>query len=91
MIKWIRPIHSFEEDDWTESGLVWEIVQAPDSRGRLRSLLEIGRLALRSTERVDEFRIDVGIPYYLRTTWDEASGLLSQKTFGARRTARRSI
>ncbi|KAH9850838.1 beta-lactamase/transpeptidase-like protein, partial [Lenzites betulinus] len=36
--KWLRPVHVFEEDDWTEIGLVWEIIKASDSNGRLRKI-----------------------------------------------------
>ncbi|KZT75175.1 hypothetical protein DAEQUDRAFT_761121 [Daedalea quercina L-15889] len=38
MRNWLRPTHSFEEDDWTESGLVWEIIKAIDSNDRLRRI-----------------------------------------------------
>ncbi|OJT02589.1 hypothetical protein TRAPUB_6853 [Trametes pubescens] len=31
--KWLLPVHSFEEDDWTELGLMWEIIKAEDSNG----------------------------------------------------------
>ena len=31
MDKWLHSIHSFEEDDWTEIGLIWEIVKTYDS------------------------------------------------------------
>ena len=36
--KWLRPVHTFEEDDWTEIGLTWEIIKAKDSHGRLRKI-----------------------------------------------------
>lgn len=36
--KWLLPVHSFEEDDWTELGLMWEIIKAEDSYGRLRKI-----------------------------------------------------
>lgn len=36
--KWLLPVHSFEEDDWTELGLMWEIIKAEDSNGRLRKI-----------------------------------------------------
>lgn len=35
---WLKPSHSFEEDDWTETGLVWEIVKHLDSYGRRRRI-----------------------------------------------------
>jgi hypothetical protein len=35
---WLRTVHAFEEDDWTELGLIWEIIKAEDSNGRLRKL-----------------------------------------------------
>lgn len=38
MDKWLQSVHSFEEDDWTESGVVWEIVKARDSNKRLRKI-----------------------------------------------------
>lgn len=38
MRKWLRPVHTFEEDDWTEMGFMWEIVKQPDSNGRLRKI-----------------------------------------------------
>lgn len=38
MDKWLHTVHAFEEDDWTESGMVWEIVKQPDSYGRLRKI-----------------------------------------------------
>ncbi|CDO72016.1 hypothetical protein BN946_scf184943.g51 [Trametes cinnabarina] len=36
--KWLRPVHAFEEDDWTEVGLAWEIIKRADSHGRLRKI-----------------------------------------------------
>ncbi|TFY61928.1 hypothetical protein EVJ58_g4192 [Rhodofomes roseus] len=36
MRNWLHATHSFEEDDWTESGLIWEIIKATDSNNRLR-------------------------------------------------------
>ncbi|EMD41338.1 hypothetical protein CERSUDRAFT_101835 [Gelatoporia subvermispora B] len=36
MDKWLQPVHSFEEDDWTEIGFIWEIIKARDSNDRLR-------------------------------------------------------
>ncbi|PCH33822.1 beta-lactamase/transpeptidase-like protein [Wolfiporia cocos MD-104 SS10] len=38
MANWLHAAHAFEEDDWTESGLIWEIVKAKDSNGRLRRI-----------------------------------------------------
>ncbi|KAJ7725646.1 beta-lactamase/transpeptidase-like protein [Mycena maculata] len=38
MDKWLLPVHSFDEDDWTESGFIWEIIKAPDSNKRLRKV-----------------------------------------------------
>jgi hypothetical protein len=35
---WLQPAHAFEEDDWTEVGLMWEIVKAKDSNGRTRKI-----------------------------------------------------
>ncbi|KAH9941734.1 beta-lactamase/transpeptidase-like protein [Epithele typhae] len=37
--KWLRPMHAFE-DNWTEVGLVWEIVKTHDSNGRARRLYQ---------------------------------------------------
>ena len=34
--KWFKPVHAFDEDDWTEMGLMWEIVKTRDSNGRTR-------------------------------------------------------
>lgn len=34
--KWFKPVHAFDEDDWTEVGLMWEIVKTRDSNGRIR-------------------------------------------------------
>ena len=36
--RWLQTAHAFEEDDWTEVGLMWEIVKARDSNGRLRKI-----------------------------------------------------
>ena len=36
--KWLQTVHTFEEDDWTEIGLTWEIIKARDSNGRLRKI-----------------------------------------------------
>jgi hypothetical protein len=38
MDKGLRPVHSFEEDDWTEAGFMWEIIKASDSNNRLRRI-----------------------------------------------------
>jgi hypothetical protein len=35
---WLHAVHDFEEDDWTQIGLIWEIMKAQDSNGRLRKL-----------------------------------------------------
>ena len=38
MDKWIRPMHAFEEDDWTQLGSGWEIIKHKDTHGRLRKI-----------------------------------------------------
>ncbi|KAH9937142.1 beta-lactamase/transpeptidase-like protein [Fomitopsis serialis] len=38
MRNWLHATHSFEEDDWTELGLIWEIIKAMDSNHRLRRI-----------------------------------------------------
>ncbi|KAI0350806.1 beta-lactamase/transpeptidase-like protein [Trametes cingulata] len=44
--KWLRTVHSFEEDDWTELGLMWEIIKAKDSNGRSRKIYwKLGAMA----------------------------------------------
>ncbi|KAI0824344.1 beta-lactamase/transpeptidase-like protein [Trametes gibbosa] len=44
--KWLLPVHSFEEDDWTELGLMWEIIKAEDSNGRMRKIYwKLGAMA----------------------------------------------
>jgi len=43
---WLHSVHDFEEDDWTQIGLIWEIMKAQDSNGRLRKLYwKLGALA----------------------------------------------
>ena len=36
--RWLRPVFSFEEDHWTEAGLVWEILRQEDMNGRARKI-----------------------------------------------------
>lgn len=36
--KWLQPAHSFDEDNLTEMGLMWEIIKAYDSNNRLRKI-----------------------------------------------------
>ncbi|GBE82562.1 hypothetical protein SCP_0409460 [Sparassis crispa] len=36
--KWMQPVHVFEEDDWTQIGVMWEILKAQDSNSRLRRI-----------------------------------------------------
>ena len=36
--RWFKPVYSFEEDDWTEMGMMWEIIKAKDSNGRMRRI-----------------------------------------------------
>ncbi|KAI0648780.1 beta-lactamase/transpeptidase-like protein [Trametes meyenii] len=44
--KWLRTVHAFEEDDWTEVGFMWEIIKAEDSNGRLRKIYwKLGAMA----------------------------------------------
>ncbi|KAI0367130.1 beta-lactamase/transpeptidase-like protein [Pilatotrama ljubarskyi] len=44
--KWLRTVHAFEEDDWTELGFMWEIIKAEDSNGRLRKIYwKLGEMA----------------------------------------------
>ncbi|KAI0324258.1 beta-lactamase/transpeptidase-like protein [Cubamyces sp. BRFM 1775] len=45
--KWLQTtVHAFEEDDWTEIGLIWEIIKARDSYGRLRKIYwKLGAMA----------------------------------------------
>ncbi|KAH9917603.1 beta-lactamase/transpeptidase-like protein [Fomitopsis serialis] len=44
--KWLQPVHTFEEDDWTEIGFIWEIIKAEDSNGRLRKIYwKLGAMA----------------------------------------------
>lgn len=38
MDKWLHSVHAFEEDDWTEMGVMWEIIKAQDSNDRLRKI-----------------------------------------------------
>jgi CubicO group peptidase (beta-lactamase class C family) len=35
---WLRPVHAYEEDDWSESGAPWEIVKHLDAWGRRRRI-----------------------------------------------------
>ncbi|KAF9800548.1 hypothetical protein IEO21_10339 [Rhodonia placenta] len=30
MDRWLQPVHSFDEDDWTEIGFIWETIKARD-------------------------------------------------------------
>ncbi|EJD43615.1 beta-lactamase/transpeptidase-like protein [Auricularia subglabra TFB-10046 SS5] len=44
--RWLKPVHVFEEDDWTEIGLIWEILKHRDSNGRLRRIYwKLGAMA----------------------------------------------
>ncbi|KZV67848.1 beta-lactamase/transpeptidase-like protein [Peniophora sp. CONT] len=44
--RWLRPVFSFEEDHWTEAGLVWEILRQEDSNGRPRKIFwKLGSVA----------------------------------------------
>ncbi|TCD62579.1 hypothetical protein EIP91_006729 [Steccherinum ochraceum] len=44
--KWFKPVHAFDEDDWTEMGLMWEIVKTRDSNGRVRRVYwKLGAMA----------------------------------------------
>ncbi|KAI9060710.1 beta-lactamase/transpeptidase-like protein [Trametes sanguinea] len=45
--KWLHTtVRAFEEDDWTELGLMWEIIKAPDANGRLRKIYwKLGAMA----------------------------------------------
>ena len=36
--KWLQTVHAFEEDDWNEIGLIWEIIKQKDSNGRARKI-----------------------------------------------------
>lgn len=36
--KWLQSVHTFQEDDWTEIGFIWEIIKARDSNHRLRKI-----------------------------------------------------
>lgn len=38
MSHWMNPVHAFEEDDWTEIGIIWEIIKHRDSNDRLRRI-----------------------------------------------------
>lgn len=38
MRKWLQTVHSFEEDNWTEMGMTWEIIKQHDSNGRPRKI-----------------------------------------------------
>ncbi|KZV96432.1 beta-lactamase/transpeptidase-like protein [Exidia glandulosa HHB12029] len=45
--RWLRPVHSFAEDDWTELGVCWEIFKHADSHGRRRRLyMKLGELGV---------------------------------------------
>ncbi|EED80978.1 predicted protein [Postia placenta Mad-698-R] len=46
MDRWLQPVHSFDEDDWTEIGFIWEIIKARDSNGRPRKIYwKLGAMA----------------------------------------------
>ncbi|KAL1864074.1 hypothetical protein VTK73DRAFT_6164 [Phialemonium thermophilum] len=38
--RWFKPVVSFEEDDLTELGLMWEIIKHPDAHGRFRHVYQ---------------------------------------------------
>ena len=38
MDRFLQTVHAFEEDDWTEIGMIWEIIKAKDSNDRLRKI-----------------------------------------------------
>ena len=38
--RWLKPIVSFEEDDLTELGMMWEILKHPDANQRLRHIYQ---------------------------------------------------
>ncbi|THH27146.1 hypothetical protein EUX98_g7049 [Antrodiella citrinella] len=44
--QWFTPVFAFEEDDWTEMGMMWEIVKIKDSYGRPRRIFwKLGAMA----------------------------------------------
>ncbi|EJD47198.1 beta-lactamase/transpeptidase-like protein [Auricularia subglabra TFB-10046 SS5] len=46
MARWMQSVHAFEEDDWTEIGLIWEIIKHQDSNERLRKIyFKLGEMA----------------------------------------------
>lgn len=54
MHNWLQSVHTFDEDDWTEIGFMWEIIKARDSNGRLRKIYW-KRTSLFSCPITDEF------------------------------------
>ncbi|KAH9940097.1 beta-lactamase/transpeptidase-like protein [Epithele typhae] len=43
---WLRPTHTFAEDDWTATGLMWEIIKLRDSHGRPQNVFwKLGAMA----------------------------------------------
>ncbi|EJD47160.1 beta-lactamase/transpeptidase-like protein [Auricularia subglabra TFB-10046 SS5] len=44
--RWMQTVHAFEEDDWTELGIIWEIIKHEDSNERLRKIYwKLGEMA----------------------------------------------
>ncbi|KAJ7496750.1 beta-lactamase/transpeptidase-like protein [Mycena latifolia] len=45
MDKWLRPVYSFEEDNWTKSGFIWEIIKAPQKASKDLLEASVGAMA----------------------------------------------
>ncbi|TFK92334.1 beta-lactamase/transpeptidase-like protein [Polyporus arcularius HHB13444] len=75
--KWMRPAHSFEEDDWTELGFVWEIVKARDSNDRLRRIYwKLGNIAAFHTAIAIHPGTSYGIVLLLSSAYPFASEIV---------------
>lgn len=51
--RWLKPIVSFEEDDLTELGMMWEILKHPDANHRLRHVYQKRKKVLLSDKPFD--------------------------------------
>lgn len=70
MRNWLHATRSFEEDDWTEAGLIWEIIKAKDSNQRLRRIYwkrECPNLVAPRLMRTSRHRSSVGELYNYHT------------------------
>ncbi|KZV96423.1 beta-lactamase/transpeptidase-like protein [Exidia glandulosa HHB12029] len=74
--RWLRPVHVFDEDDWTATGVVWEMFKHIDSHGRRRYVyVKLGELGVMHAAVAVNPATGYGVVILMSGVYSDAAGL----------------